>query len=216
MIRLPSAASVARRALRALPALAIVGTAIALAPRAGHAGEEDAAVASGTVFVVKAGRTPLRAAPALGAPAKGAVLFGQKLLLEKKTNGGTAWLLVKVPGDPAEGWLPASATVDKRPGIRAEPVPGAREQIRAAEGSTASAIRGLDGRTAAYAKAKQLPPEVFDQLSRQESFGEQLFDDHHVTDKKGGWHYHDATAPGRQAAARKFAAGEGLKAPPAP
>ena len=188
---------------------------LAAAPRAARA-DEPGDEASGNVFVSRPGKMPLRAKPALDAPAKGAVGYGQKLVLKRRVSGASPWLLVQIPGDPTTGWIPAQATIDKRPAIDATPLADASDKIKAAELTTSNAIRGLDGRTAAYAKDKQLPPEVFDQLSRVEGFGEQLFSDRHTTDPKGGWHYPDVTAPGRITAATQFANPEGLVPPRLP
>ena len=194
--------------------LLIAAVLLVAAPLLADEGVEDA---TGSVFVIKPGKSPLRGAPRLDAPAKGQVAFGQKLALEGRTTTDPKWIKVKVPGDPAEGWLPAIAAAEKRPSSDAVAVASAGAKINATEGSTAMAIRGLDGRTASYAKDKKLPLEVFDQLSRLEGFGEQQFNDHHTTDPKGGWHYPDSTVPGRVTAAQTFAASEGLNPPrPAP
>ena len=191
----------------------LAGLLLAALPLRADEGVEDA---QGSVFVVKPGKVPLRAAPRLDSPAKAQVAYGQKLTVESRTTTEPKWIKVKVPGDPAEGWLLLNATLEKRPAIDAVAINPAAAKINASEGSTATAIRGLDGRTASYAKAKELPPEVFDQLSRLEGFGEQQFSDRHTTDPKGGWHYADATAPGRVSAAQSFAAAEGLPGPKPP
>lgn len=193
-------------------AAALALTLLLAAPLLAEEGVEDA---TGSVFVLKPGKSALRAAPKLDAPPKAQVAYGQKLVLVSRTTTEPRWLKVQVPGDPAVGWIPATATVEKRPTIDAVAIAASAAKISANESSTSMAIRGLDGRTAAYATAKQLPPEVFDQVSRLESFGEQLFSDRHTTDAKGGWHYPDATVPGRISAAQTFASSEGL-APPRP
>lgn len=171
-----------------------------------------------SVFVVKPGKTALKAEPKLDAPSKGAVGYGQKLTLKTK---GEAWFLVTVPGETLEGWIAAKAVVDKRPGLDSIAVGGASVKVAASESvSTAGAIRGLDGRTAGYASAKQIPPEALSQLARLEAHGERLFKDPHTVDAKGIWRYRDGTAPGRWDAAVGFAKDEGLKvsrpAAPAP
>ena len=172
-----------------------------------------------SVFVVKPGKTALKSEPKLDAPSKGAVGYGQKLTLKTK---GDAWLLVTVPGETLEGWIAAKSVVDKRPGLDSIAVGGASVKVAASESvSTAGAIRGLDGRTAGYASAKQISPEALSQLGRLEAHGERLFKDPHSVDAKGVWRYRDGTAPGRWDAAVGFAKDEpGLKvtrpAAPAP
>ena len=166
------------------------------------------AFAQETVFVVKPGKTPLKSDPKLEAPAKGSVGYGQKLAVAKNGEG---WLLVSVPGETLQGWISAKAVVDKRPGLDSVAVAGASTKVAASEtASTAGAIRGLDGRTAGYASAKQIPPEALSQLGRLEAHGERLFRDPHSVDPKGIWRYRDATAKGRWDAARGFAKDEGL------
>lgn len=169
----------------------------------------------GLVYVVKPGKTALKSAPKLDAVSRGRVAYGQKLSLKKRGDG---WLLVAVPGETLEGWISARAVIDRRPGLETVSVAGAMGKVAASEGmSTAGAIRGLDGRTAGYATAKQIPPEALSQLARLEMLGERLFKDPHRVDAKGVWHYRDATAAGRWSAARTFAKEEGLRvSPPAP
>lgn len=163
------------------------------------------------VFVVKPGKTPLKAEPKLDAPSKAPVGYGQKLSVQKKAPDG-AWLFVTVPGEKVEGWINAKAVVDKRPGLDTVAVADAASKVAASEGtSTAGAIRGLDGRTAGYATAKQIPPDALNQLGRLESRAEKQFKDPHHVDAKGAWHYRDVTVPGRIEAATVFAKDEGLK-----
>lgn len=162
-----------------------------------------------SVYVVKPGKTPLKAEPKLDAPSKGAVAYGQKLVLTKKGEG---WLLVSVAGESLEGWISAKAVLDKRPGLDSIAVAGASAKVTSSETvSTAGAIRGLDGRTAGYASAKQIPAEALSQLARLEAHGERIFRDPHSVDAKGVWRYRDATAAGRWDAAQAFAKDEGLK-----
>lgn len=187
-------------------ALAIV-LAIALATVPAHA--QAPATLVEMVFVVKPGKTPLKAEPKLDAPSKGVVGYGQKLAVVKKGEG---WVFVSVPGETAQGWINVKSVVDKRPGLDTLAVAGAGVKVAASEtGSTAGAIRGLDGRTAGYASAKQIPPEALSQLGRLEAHGERIFRDPHSVDAKGVWRYKDATAAGRLDAAKAFAKDEGLK-----
>lgn len=172
-----------------------------------------AAAQETTVYVVKPGKTALKAEPKLDSPAKGPVGYGQKLLLKRKGQG---WVLVAVPGETLEGWISDKVIVDKRPGLDTIVVADVAGKVSAAENtSTAGAIRGLDGRTAGYATAKQIPPMALSQLARLETHGERRFKDPHSVDAKGVWHYRDATAPGRWEAARNFAKEEGLRVSPA-
>jgi hypothetical protein len=165
---------------------------------------------SSFVYVVKPGKTPIRGDAKMEAAPKGQVSYGQRL---SKVEANGPWLHVKVPGDALEGWIPANAVLDKRPGgLDHTPVGGSADKLVASEGSTAGAIRGLDGRTAAYAKDRQIPQGVFDQVARIESHGEALFNDHHTVDAKGAWHYPDLTVAGRVAAAQSFASAQGLRA----
>ena len=168
-----------------------------------------AALGEQLVYVVKPGKTPLKKAAKLDAPSVAPVGYGQKLSVQKKEAG---WLFVKVPGDTLEGWINEKAVLDKRPGLDTSAVADAASKVVASEGtSTAGAIRGLDGRTAGYATAKQIPAEALSQLSRLEARGEKQFKDPHYVDSKGAWHYRDVTVPGRIEAARAFAKDEGLK-----
>lgn len=190
--------------MRRAPAVAMLASFAFLSP--------VLAAAQETVFVVKPGKTALKAEPKLDAPSKGPVGYGQKLLLKKKGEG---WLLVAVPGETLEGWISAKAIVDKRPGLDSIVVADVAGKVAASEStSTAGAIRGLDGRTAGYATAKQIPPEALSQLARLETHGERRFKDPHRVDAKGVWHYRDVTAPGRWEAARNFAKEEGLRVSP--
>ena len=177
---------------------------------------DDVVDATGFVYVVKPGKTALKADAKLDASANGPVAYGQKLVVKKKAmQGETAkWYFVTVPGDKLEGWIPANAVVDKRPGIDVLPVGDAAMKVAAADGaSTAGAIRGLDGRTATYAQAKQIPPEALAQLGRIENHAEVQFNDRHSVSKSGQWKYPDVTVPGRYATAQAFAREEGLRAP---
>lgn len=169
------------------------------------------ALAEDFVYVVKPGKTPLKKEPKLDAPSSAPVGYGQKLAVQKRSADG-AWLYVTVPGDKAAGWVNAKAVLDKRPGLDTIAVADAASKVAASEGtSTAGAIRGLDGRTANYATAKQIPAEALNQLGRLEARGERQFKDPHYVDAKGAWQYRDVTAPGRIEAARSFAKEEGLK-----
>lgn len=200
--------------MRRLLFAAVLGVVCAapVLPRAQDAVTEPA---SGFVFVAKPGRSPLKESPSLGAKNQASVAYGQKLAVKEKQKVGeeVRWLHVAVPGDTSAGWILANAVLDRRPAIKQVPVAAGAARVVAAEGSSATAIRGLDGRTAAYAKEKQIPADALAQLARAESQTELLFQDPHFVNPKGEWRYRDRTVPGRWSAAAKFARPEGLKAP---
>lgn len=166
--------------------------------------------APGFVYVVKPGKTQLRAEPKTEAAAKGVVAYGQKLKVEEKQ---ARWIRVSVPGDAAAGWIGAQIVVDKRPAIDQKAIGASASKMVVSEMSTAGAIRGLDHRTAQYAKDKQLSAGVIAHLAATESFGEQLFADRHNVDRNGRWRYPDVTVAGRVQNASTFAAAEGLRLP---
>lgn len=170
------------------------------------------------VYVVAKGKTPIKAEPKLAAPVKGSVPYAQRLEVRQrqKVGGQVRWLQVGIPGEKAEGWILANAVLDQRPSVDHVPVAGGGTRVVAAEGSTAGAIRGLDHRTAAYAKDKQMEPRVLTQLAAIEAAGETQFKDRHTVDAKGRWIYADHTAAGRIAAATAFAQADGLRAPRPP
>lgn len=170
------------------------------------------------VYVVAKGKTPLKAEPKLAAPVKGAVPYAQRLEVRQRQKVGeqVRWLQVGVPGEKAEGWILANAVLDQRPSLDHVPVAGGGTRVVASEGSTAGAIRGLDHRTAAYAKDKRMEPRVLAQLAAIEAHGETQFKDRHTVDAKGRWKYADVTAAGRVAAATAFAKVDGLRAPRPP
>lgn len=180
-------------------------------------GAQDAVTepATGFVFVARPGKSPLKEAPSLGAKSQAMVAYGQKLAVQEKQKVGeeVRWLHVRVPGDKSSGWILASAVLEQRPAVKRVPVGAGAARVVAAEGSSATAIRGLDGRTAAYAKDKQIPADALAQLARTESHAETLFRDPHYVNKKGEWRYPDRTVPGRWSAAAQFARPEGLEAP---
>ncbi len=166
------------------------------------------------VYVVKPGKTPLKAEPRMEAGGKGIVAYGQKLKVEEKND---RWIRVSVPGDAnASGWIVSTMVVDKRPTLEKSAIAAGGGRVVANEMSTAGAIRGLDNRASQYAQAKQIPPAVIAQLASTESFGEGLFADRHNVDRSGRWRYPDVTVPGRIDGASKFANAEGLRPPRAP
>lgn len=114
------------------------------------------------VYVVAKGKTPIKAEPKLAAAVKGSVPYAQRLEVRQRQKVGdqVRWLQVGIPGEKAEGWILANAVLDQRPSVDHVPVAGGGTRVVASEGSTAGAIRGLDHRTAAYAKDKQMEPRV--------------------------------------------------------
>lgn len=194
---------------RRLAAVVLCALALGTAPSDSRA---QGAEVGGFVYVVRPGKTPLKAKASLSAPSAGAVGFGQKLAVKQREAAG--WLLVEVPGESTTGWISVRVVGENRPGLDSQAVGAAAAKVAVNEtASTAGAIRGLDGRTAGYAAVKQIPPEALSQLGRLEAHTEKQFRDPHSVGRDGVWRYPDVTVEGRYEAARTFAREEGLPVP---